>query len=60
MTSISVVDYRSTPDLDADLADLTYAAVHGWPDQRPVTAALVRSWLRPDEPDRHHARAAPR
>jgi GNAT superfamily N-acetyltransferase len=46
MTSISVVDYRPDPDLDSDLADLGYAAVHGWPDQAPVTAAQIRSWLR--------------
>ena len=44
---ISVVDYVPLPDLDADLADLAYAAVHGWPDQRPYTAAFLRSRLRP-------------
>jgi len=44
---ISVVDYRPTPDLDAELAELAYSAVHGWPDQRPYTAAYLRSRLRP-------------
>ena len=46
-TAITVVDYRPAPDLDAELADLAYAAVHGWPDQRPYTAAFLRSRLRP-------------
>ncbi len=46
MPSIDVVDYRSEFDLDNDLAELAYAALHGWPDQRPVTPALVRSLLR--------------
>jgi GNAT superfamily N-acetyltransferase len=46
MPSIDVVDYRPEFDLDNDLAELGYAALHGWPDQRPVTAALVRSLLR--------------
>ena len=41
------MDYLPAPDLDADLADLAYAAVHGWPDQRPYTAAFLRSRLRP-------------
>jgi GNAT superfamily N-acetyltransferase len=45
--AISVVDYLPAPDLDADLAALAYAAVHGWPDQRPYTAAFLRSRLRP-------------
>jgi GNAT superfamily N-acetyltransferase len=44
---ISVADYLPAPDLDTDLADLAYAAVHGWPDQRPYTAAFLRSRLRP-------------
>jgi hypothetical protein len=44
---INVVDYLPAPDLDADLAELAYAAVHGWPDQRPYTAAFLRSRLRP-------------
>ena len=30
MTAITVIDYRPDPDLDAELADLGYAAVHGW------------------------------
>ena len=47
MTQISVVDYRPDPQLDAELAGLGYAAIHGWPDQRPITAAVVRSGLRP-------------
>jgi GNAT superfamily N-acetyltransferase len=46
MTRISVVDYVPDSDLDAELADLSYAAVHGWSDQRPITASLVRSRLR--------------
>jgi hypothetical protein len=46
MPSIDVVDYRPEFDLDHDLAELAYAAVHGWPDQRPITAGLVRSVLR--------------
>jgi GNAT superfamily N-acetyltransferase len=44
---ILIEDYRSTPSLDSELADLGYAAVHGWPDQRPVTPSMVRSLLRP-------------
>jgi len=44
---IDVVDYLPDPGVDAELADLGYTAVHGWPDQRPITASLVRSWLRP-------------
>src|SRR5688572_29065858 len=47
MKSISVVDYRPDPDLDAELAQLVYLAVQGWSDQRPITGALVRSLLRP-------------
>jgi GNAT superfamily N-acetyltransferase len=45
--TVLIEDYRSTPDLDAELAELGYAAVHGWPDQRPLTPAIVRSLLRP-------------
>jgi GNAT superfamily N-acetyltransferase len=45
--TILIEDYRSTPDLDTELAELGYAAVHGWPDQRPLTPAMVRSLLRP-------------
>ncbi|WP_180931199.1 GNAT family N-acetyltransferase [Streptomyces sp. AJS327] len=33
------------PQLDVELAQLGYACVHGWPDQRPITPALVRSRL---------------
>jgi ribosomal protein S18 acetylase RimI-like enzyme len=47
MTSVHVLDYRPDPALDTELADLGYAALFGWPDQSPITAALVRSWLRP-------------
>ena len=47
MTSMLVLDYRPDAALDTDLADLCYAALFGWPDQRPVTPALVRAWLRP-------------
>ncbi len=45
--TILLEDYRSTPDLDAELAELGYASVQGWPDQRPLTPAMVRSLLRP-------------
>jgi GNAT superfamily N-acetyltransferase len=47
MPTISVEDYRSTPALDAELAELGYAAIHGWPDQSPVDASLARTMLRP-------------
>jgi GNAT superfamily N-acetyltransferase len=40
-------DYLPTKDLDTRLAELGYAAVRGWPDQRPVTGPMVRSLLRP-------------
>jgi hypothetical protein len=47
MTSlVQLLDYRPDAELDADLADLGYAAVYGWPDQSPITASHVRSWLR--------------
>jgi ribosomal protein S18 acetylase RimI-like enzyme len=36
-----------TPNLDGELAELGYVAVRGWPDQRPVTPAMIRSLLRP-------------
>jgi GNAT superfamily N-acetyltransferase len=42
-----VAPYLPRTSLDAELAALGYAAVSGWPDQRPITAALVRSRLRP-------------
>ena len=44
---VDIVDYRPDPDLDGDIADVCYAAIHGWPDQGPVTGSLMRSWLRP-------------
>ena len=47
MTSVQLLDYRPDLDLDGDLADLGFAALFGWPDQSPITASLVRSWLRP-------------
>jgi GNAT superfamily N-acetyltransferase len=47
MMSVQLLDYRPDLDLDTDLADLSYAAVFGWPDQSPITASLVRSSLRP-------------
>ncbi|WP_082801670.1 GNAT family N-acetyltransferase [Herbidospora cretacea] len=43
---ISSVVYLPGTALDEKLADLGYAAMRGWPDQRPVTSALVRSRLR--------------
>ncbi len=43
---ITVEPYEPHPALDAALADLGYAAVRGWPDQRPIAASLVRSELR--------------
>ncbi|WP_062356232.1 GNAT family N-acetyltransferase [Herbidospora yilanensis] len=45
--SISNIAYEPRTPLDEELADLGYAAMRGWPDQRPVTSALVRSRLRP-------------
>lgn len=45
--TVLIEDYRSTPELDAELAELAYAAIHGWSDQRPLTPAIVRSLLRP-------------
>ncbi|GAA1822671.1 hypothetical protein GCM10009682_48790 [Luedemannella flava] len=44
---IETVDYRPSYELDADLADVAYAAVRGWPDQQLITPAAVRSRLRP-------------
>ncbi|MER6829115.1 GNAT family N-acetyltransferase [Streptosporangium sp. NPDC000563] len=44
---ISISVYRPGTALDEELAALGYAAMRGWPDQRPVTAALVRSRLHP-------------
>ena len=47
MVAVTVVDYRSEVQLDAELAELVYRSVQGWSDQRPITGALVRSLLRP-------------
>jgi GNAT superfamily N-acetyltransferase len=44
---IDLRPYRSQPELDATLARIGYAAVAGWPDQRPITADLVASRLAP-------------
>ncbi|MFI6883903.1 GNAT family N-acetyltransferase [Streptosporangium canum] len=44
---ITVALYAPGTGLDAQLAWLGYAAMLGWPDQRPVSARLVRSRLRP-------------
>ncbi|MEU9836305.1 GNAT family N-acetyltransferase [Streptosporangium sp. NPDC048047] len=45
---ITVTPYTpGAPGLDAQLAWVGYMAMFGWPDQRPVTARLVRSRLRP-------------
>jgi GNAT superfamily N-acetyltransferase len=48
MTSIAVLNYLSDPDLDVELADLSYAGLLGWPDQHPITASMVCSLLRPN------------
>ncbi|MFD8560642.1 hypothetical protein ACFV1N_25495 [Streptosporangium canum] len=45
--NITTEVYRPGTGLDNELAQLGYAAMYGWPDQRPVTGALVRSRLRP-------------
>ncbi|GAA0818203.1 GNAT family N-acetyltransferase [Streptosporangium amethystogenes subsp. fukuiense] len=47
MQPVNISVYRPGTVLDDELAGLGYAAMRGWPDQRPVTAALVRSRLRP-------------
>ncbi|GAA1764538.1 GNAT family N-acetyltransferase [Luedemannella helvata] len=44
---IESIDYRPSYELDADLAELAYAAVRGWPDQQAITPAMIRSRLRP-------------
>ncbi|GAA1818305.1 GNAT family N-acetyltransferase [Planosporangium flavigriseum] len=44
---VAVTGYQPDPQLDAELAALGYAVVAGWPDQRPITDALVRSRLCP-------------
>jgi len=46
MTAIDLVDYWPNAELDAELAELCYAALQGATDQRPVTPSLVRAWLR--------------
>lgn len=43
----AVTTFVPDPELDAEIAALCYGAVAGWPDQRPITASLVRSRLRP-------------
>ncbi|MEZ0076263.1 N-acetyltransferase family protein [Planotetraspora sp. GP83] len=47
--TVQIITTRYQPGtaLDDELATLGYAAMRGWPDQRPVTGALVRSRLRP-------------
>jgi GNAT superfamily N-acetyltransferase len=45
--TIEVTDYRPENDLDSALADLFRAALDGWPDGQPITAQVVRGWLRP-------------
>jgi GNAT superfamily N-acetyltransferase len=45
--TLSVDTYLPHTGLDTELAALGYAAISGWPDQRPITATLVRSRLRP-------------
>jgi GNAT superfamily N-acetyltransferase len=47
MIIVTVGNYLPDSELDADLAELTYAAVQGWPDQSPISPAVVRSILRP-------------
>jgi GNAT superfamily N-acetyltransferase len=47
MIIITVGNYMPDLDLDTDIAELTYAAVQGWPDQSPISPAVVRSILRP-------------
>ncbi|WP_329423439.1 serine/threonine-protein phosphatase [Streptosporangium sp. NBC_01495] len=44
---VSIAAYQPGTPLDTELAGLGYAAICGWPDQRPVTTALARSQLRP-------------
>ncbi|MBB2749311.1 UNVERIFIED_ORG: GNAT superfamily N-acetyltransferase [Microbispora rosea subsp. rosea] len=47
---ITTTRYRPDTALDDELADLGYQGMRGWADQRPVTATLVRSRLRPPSP----------
>ncbi len=44
---ITIADYQPQPTIDQELATLAYTAVQGWPDQRPITPALVASRLQP-------------
>jgi GNAT superfamily N-acetyltransferase len=46
-TSVDVLVYRPSAELDAEVAEVCYLALRGSPGQRPVTPALVRAWLRP-------------
>jgi hypothetical protein len=46
-SDVTVQPYRTNDHLDRKLASLAYAAVRGWPDQRPITKDLVASRLRP-------------
>lgn len=43
--AFDLAPYTPAPALDAELADLAYAATHSFSDQRPITPALVRSRL---------------
>lgn len=45
--TVILEDYRSTPDLDAQIAELGYAAVVGWPDQRPLSGPVIHAFLKP-------------
>jgi GNAT superfamily N-acetyltransferase len=47
MTAVEITDYRPDNDLDNELADVFRAALAGWPDGQPITAEVVRGWLRP-------------
>lgn len=45
--TVILEDYLSTPDLDVQIAELGYAAVVGWPDQRPVSGPVIHAFLKP-------------
>jgi GNAT superfamily N-acetyltransferase len=45
--TVIIEDYRSTPDLDAQIAELGYIAVLGWPDQRPLSGPMMQAYLKP-------------
>lgn len=47
MIQFTTSQYEPHTRLDDEFAQLGYDGMSGWPDQRPVTAALVRSRLRP-------------